>query len=79
MAVKLTTLGSHKAILRGYAAGRLIEEGMEVPDGIPISSKWMSPLKAVWGDHDGDGATGGSPKGEQSTAAKGARRRRKRA
>ena len=28
-------------------------------------------------DHDGDGAKGGSPKGEDSTAAKGARRKRK--
>lgn len=34
--------------------------------------------KLVWGDHDGDQRTGGSPKGENSTAAIGARRRKNR-
>jgi hypothetical protein len=73
MTVKLTTIGSHKATQRGYAAGRIIEEEMEVPDGIPVSSRWMKPVKGQRDplDHDDDGNKGGSPKGEQSTATKG--------
>lgn len=73
---ELTEDGSHVATAKGYAAGRLIEEGCDVPPGVPVGS-WMaakpeSPAKApepsvaelkadiAKFDHDSDGRVGGS-------------------
>jgi hypothetical protein len=40
----LTAEESHRAIQRGFAAGRLIEPGDMVPGGIPVSKIWMEPV-----------------------------------
>lgn len=70
-APELTGVGTHVATERGYAVD-LIEPGEPVPAGTPIGL-WMKPADPL--DHDGDGHKGGSVPGEESTAAKGRRRR----
>jgi hypothetical protein len=40
-----TKEGSHVATMRGYVNGHMIEEGMPVPAGIPVSTEWMAPAK----------------------------------
>lgn len=37
----ITKPGSHVAKARGYAAGRIIDPGEPVPDGIPVAEEWM--------------------------------------
>lgn len=42
---ELTKAGSHVANAKGYAAGKIIEEGDNVPPGVPVGS-WMDEVKA---------------------------------
>jgi hypothetical protein len=56
----------------GEGQGEFVE--IDAEDFDEAVHKMLDPL-----DHDGDGAPGGSLKGEQSTAAKGAAKRRARA
>jgi hypothetical protein len=51
---ELTTPGSHVAVMRGYAAGEIIEQGEPVPAGVPIadvgeegSGHWMKAVAAA--------------------------------
>ena len=47
--LELTKPGSHVATQRGYADGRIIEEGEPVPAGYPVADEWMAaapPAKA---------------------------------
>jgi hypothetical protein len=39
----VTSEGSHVATRRGYAAGRIIEEGEDVPEGVTFAEEWMKP------------------------------------
>lgn len=43
---KETGSRTHRATQRGYGAGQLVEEGMIVPPGVPVSTEWMEPIKA---------------------------------
>lgn len=52
--VVLTEAGSHVAVKRGHAAGRIIEVGEAVPAGVPVSDYhgegyegWMVPADEV--------------------------------
>lgn len=45
--VKETGTGTHTATRRGYAAGRIIEAGEIVPDGIAVAEEWMAPSNAA--------------------------------
>lgn len=41
----MTKQNSHRATMRGYAFGELIEPGFLVPAGIAVSTEWMEPVK----------------------------------
>jgi hypothetical protein len=41
----MTKQSSHRASMRGYAFGELIEPGQLVPAGIAVSTEWMEPVK----------------------------------
>jgi hypothetical protein len=41
----ITEAGSHRATMRGYAFGDLVEPGELVPAGVPVSTEWMEPVK----------------------------------
>lgn len=43
--VKNTGAGTHRATMRGYAGGEIIEEGKLVPAGVPVSDNWMERVK----------------------------------